>query len=277
MSCDDRPAAQPADAAATPRPSFLSLGDAALTVTGHLGSIERAVPRADAWRQAPKGAASADGSYKEWMHFCVCLPGEPEGHLLVNLNVTESGAPGAVMRRPRLIALGYLGEWTGIVESFEDDRVAGRAGALESDPRSRRSAATTGGSRWTLNGKRRPSSGCGPRCCPPSRAASPSRANGIHWVAIPQLEATGWVRLADRRIDLHRATAYHDHRLRGRFRWGGNLSWEWGFVNPRDPACPFSVVFARVSDDGRHRTLSQSACCGGATRSCGRSRTAESG
>ncbi len=104
-----------------------------MTTSGHLGSIERAVPRADAWRQAPTGAASADGSYKEWMHFCVCLPGDPAGHLLVNLNVTESAAPGGIARRPRLIALGFLGEWTGVVESFENDQVAGRAGALDLD------------------------------------------------------------------------------------------------------------------------------------------------
>jgi hypothetical protein len=231
-----------------------------LTASGHLGSIERAVPRADAWRQAPTGAASADGSYKEWMHFCVCLPGDPAGHLLVNLNVTESAGPGGITRRPRLIALGYLGEWTGVVESFENERVAGRAGALDLDLGRNRLAWRDGAFELTLDaGELEAQLRLRPEVLPTvASSVSFEGGHGIHWVAIPRLEASGSVRIARQRIELRRATAYHDHNW-GRFRWGGDLSWEWGFVNPRDPACPFSAVFARVSDRGRHRTLSQSA------------------
>ena len=80
----------------------------------------------------------------------------------------------------------------------------------------------------------------------------------MHWVVIPRLEASGWVEVGGRRLELARALTYHDHNW-GHFRWGEDLSWEWGFVNPTDPACPWSVVFVRVSDGGRHRTLSQGA------------------
>jgi len=73
---------------------------------------------------------------------------------------------------------------------------------------------------------------------------------------VPRLEATGWVTVAGRRFLLSGELAYHDHNW-GHFRWGEDLSWEWGFVNPADPHCPWSVVFVRVSDGQRHRTLSQ--------------------
>jgi hypothetical protein len=52
------------------------------------------------------------------------------------------------------------------------------------------------------------------------------------------------------------ALAYHDHNW-GHFRWGADLSWDWGYVHPLDPGCPWTLVFLRISDGLRHRALSQ--------------------
>lgn len=224
-------------------------------------AIARSVPRVDAWRQSATGAASDSGSYKEWMHFCVCLTDRTStpGHLLVNLNVTDSGPQGARTRNPRLIALGYLGDWTGTLETFEDDAVSGGAGGL--DLFLGRSGVSWRDGAYVLAldaGEIAADLRLRPVVPPtvPSQVSFGPR-HSIAWVVLPRLEATGWVRIAGRTIRLERASAYHDHNW-GSFRWGGDLAWEWGFVNPADPSCPFSVVFARVSDRGRHRTFSQS-------------------
>jgi hypothetical protein len=83
--------------------------------------------------------------------------------------------------------------------------------------------------------------------------------HAIHWVVMPRLEASGWLRMGSGPpLALERAPAYHDHNW-GHFRWGGDLAWEWGFAHPEDPRCAESAVFVRVSDGGRHRTLSQAA------------------
>jgi hypothetical protein len=225
-----------------------------------VGLLARAVPRVDGWRRPVDGMASEAGSFKEWMHFCVALPGDPSGHLLVNINVTERVLPTGPERRPRLIALGVLGDWTGVVDTFGPGEVSGRPGeidlrfglnqlrwrdgAFELDVRCRGLAASL-------------------RLLPlalPTVATSVSfgRHHAIHWVVLPRLRATGWVELEGRRMTVDGALAYHDHNW-GHFRWGGDLAWEWGFVNPADATDPWSAVFVRISDGGRHRVLSQGA------------------
>jgi hypothetical protein len=222
--------------------------------------LERAVPRVDAWRQSPTGNPSATGSYKEWMHFCLSLPGERPGHLLVNLNVTESATPTARARTARLITLGYLDDgWCGQLETFAARQVAGRPGGLDLTLGANELRWREGAFHLSLA---TPDITADVRLEPmvlPTIASRVSfgREHAIHWVTLPRLEASGWVQLRGRRVPLERAPAYHDHNW-GDFRWGGDLAWEWGFVNPMDPRSPFNVVFVRVSDRGRHRTLSQS-------------------
>ncbi len=233
-----------------------------MTVTGRLDpAIARSVTRVDAWRQSAKSAASDSGSYKEWMHFCVCLADRthPTGHLLVNLNVTDSLLAGARTRNPRLIALGYLGDWTGTLETFGDDAVSGGAGGLDLFL-GRNGVSWRDGAYVLVLDAAEIAADLRLRPLVPPTVPSQVSFGGRHsiaWVVVPRLEATGWVRIGGRTLRLERASAYHDHNW-GHFRWGGDLAWEWGFVNPADARCPFSVVFARVSDRGRHCTFSQS-------------------
>jgi hypothetical protein len=218
--------------------------------------IERAMPIADAWRQAPTGTLGERTAYKEWMHFCVCLPGD--GHLLVNFNVTESASAEGVERVPRLIALGCDGVWSGALETFAEHDVRGRAGDL--DLRFGRNQIEWKGGAFHLEieaGTLAARLRLDPLVLPTvASRVSFGKEHSIQWVVVPRLEATGWVQLGDRRVRLEGASAYHDHNW-GHFRWGGDLAWEWGFVNPADARSPFSAVFVRVSDRGGHKTFSQ--------------------
>ena len=233
--------------------------------------IASAVAKLDAWRQPVAGAASADGAYKEWMHFCVRLPGAQHGYLLVNLNVSESkvgGLGGRVLRTPRLLALARLERWAGSVETFAEQDAVCAPGRL--DVKLGRNALRwrDGAFHLSLAPAAGPAGAGGDVAAAialrplvmPTVTSTVSLGPGgvIHWVVIPRLEASGWVQVGGRRVTLDRALAYHDHNW-GTFRWGGDLSWEWGFVHPDDARVPWSVVFVRISDGGRHRILSTGA------------------
>ena len=220
---------------------------------------DRVVPDVDAWRNSVSGKGSADATYKEWMHFCIRLPGERNGHLLVNVNVTESLVRGVSIRAPKLIVLAELDEWTGNIESFSSESVWGPAGGLDVRLGGNRIRWQAGSFRLSLQSSTLSAELSLRPVVMPSVSSSVSFGpdHAMHWVVLPRLETSGWVRIAGRRLTLERELAYHDHNW-GHFRWGGDLSWEWGFVHPDDPSCPFNVVLLRVSDGGRHRTLAQS-------------------
>ena len=72
----------------------------------------------------------------------------------------------------------------------------------------------------------------------------------ISWYAVPRLSVRGSVVVAGRRLDLDRATAYHDHNW-GRWHWGDDLGWEWGcFAAETGP----TFVLSRTSDRAHART-----------------------
>lgn len=223
--------------------------------------LDRVVPRMDGWRRRASGDPSDAGSYKEWMHFCVCLPGPAPGHLLFNVNVAERLLSTGVERQPRVIALGYLGRWTGVVDTFSDEQTRNRLGEIALQLGDNQLFWNSGAYHLRVSNEHIRAQLRLEPVTLPTVASSVSFGPGrdIHWVVIPRLEASGWVQLGwGPTLQLDRALAYHDHNW-GHFRWGADLAWEWGFVNPADASCPWSVVFVRVSDGGRHRTLSQGA------------------
>jgi len=223
-----------------------------------LHGLDSAVRRFDAWRTGPRAPATQPGSYKEWTHFCVRLPTDPPGHLLFNLNVTERALPSGVVRTPRLLALAHGAEWVGHVESFPEERVVGAPGQV--DLAFGRNRVTWRGDRFLLELHTDALSAeleLRPAMLPTGTSSvSFGPGHTMHWIAVPRLWADGVVRVGERRFRLDHALAYHDHNW-GHFRWGADLSWEWGFVHPLDAACPYSVILLRVSDGHRHRTLNQ--------------------
>lgn len=227
-----------------------------MTFTG--SEMDRAVRRLDAWRRAPLAPPTDAGSYKEWMHFCIRLPGEPPGHLVVNMSVTEHSLPSGARRSPRLLALAFTDAWIGHVETFEDSAVRGAAGEIDLELGENSLRWSEGAFYLLLRaGSLRAELRLTPWMLPTAAGSvSLSRMHTLHWIAVPRLSAEGNLTLGGRSLRLSDAAAYHDHNW-GHFRWGADLSWEWGFVHPLDSDCPWSLVFLRISDGLRHRTLSQ--------------------
>src|SRR5207342_625444 len=76
----------------------------------------------------------------------------------------------------------------------------------------------------------------------------------LHWPVTPRLLATGIATVAGRTHRLDREPSYHDHNW-GPFRWGHDISWEWGFALPPDPECPWTLTFVRLTNRGRTNAL----------------------
>lgn len=77
----------------------------------------------------------------------------------------------------------------------------------------------------------------------------------FHWCVIPRLVADGTIEHRGRVHTIDSAPAYRDRNW-GTFKFGA-ATWDWGYVLPDDPACPHSVVFARMMDATRTRVLEQ--------------------
>ncbi len=188
--------------------------------------------------------------HKEWLHFALHVEGLD---LLVNLSVVDDVRHGARagMEQSRIVCLVREQSWMGDIDHFarEDVRVVGgqldvrfahnyavlRHGKLELSVRMRELPVAL---RLSLD-----------------PATLPTQANNlqvegcdpINWIVVPRLHAHGEVHIEDRRYQIAGATAYHDHNW-GRFRWGKNFAWEWGYAAPDHPENPWTLVFVRLSD-----------------------------
>jgi hypothetical protein len=152
------------------------------------------------------------------------------------------------------------GGWDGDVERFEPWEVAAPPGRIEA--RLGDNALRWEGGRYELRARLRErpievalslEPACEPALAPniPLETGPP-----IHWAVVPRLWATGWVKVGGRRYELSGAPSYHDHNW-GRWSWGDDFAWEWGFGLAEDRACPWHVVFVRLSNRARTRALAQ--------------------
>ncbi|WP_437283227.1 hypothetical protein WME90_22410 [Sorangium sp. So ce375] len=201
---------------------------------------------ADPWRGLPFEIEARQG-YKEWQHFVVFGEGWT---LLFNLSLEGGGAGKAT-------TIVCQGEWQGHVAQCPRPDV--RPGRL--DATFDRAAMRWRGGRYEIRNQ-----GDGPRmevvlapASVPSLSHDIRVGSGSHlsWCLVPRLLASGWVEIGGRRVSFEDRFAYHDHNW-GRFRWGGDFSWEWGCAVPRDAAVPWMVVFSRMNDRARTRTTATS-------------------
>ena len=198
--------------------------------------------------------------HKEWQHINVLADGV---EAYVNLNVMDDQRPaaarGAIDARTILIAREPGRGWSGGVHLHDASRVSARRGLvdlrlgddvlrLEGDALIVRAALPREGVAVDLS--------LVPRAAPMLGPNTPVDDGLLHWLVVPRMEATGTITVQDRRYAIERAPAYHDHNW-GEFLWGHDLSWEWGFGVPPDPANPWSCVFVRFGNRRRTKASAQ--------------------
>jgi hypothetical protein len=218
-----------------------------------------AIRRSDYFRGRSLSAPGVPG-YKEWTYFCVA---SPDVDLLLTFGWTERVLSRAKRTEPigRIIALVRErdGSWHGDADEIPNQdvdvahgridvtmgrsRVRFREGCYEVD------ASLTSGdveARIILQPLALPTLGTSVRlgACEPMR-----------WVVVPRLSARGEIVVRGRRYAIREAPAYHDHNW-GTFYWGADFAWEWATIPPGTEA-RWSVVYSRISDRTRGRTLSQ--------------------
>lgn len=193
--------------------------------------------------------------HKEWLHFAVH---GPEVDAVVNFSVVTRDPTSArdrdAARVGRLAVLVHTDRWQGNIERCADTALAVRRngtrlvlgeGRLELRNGRFFLEATLARTGLALGLELEPITS-------PVQIRDFALDGGppMSWLVVPRLLATGWVRHRGGTVWLDRAPAYHDHNF-GRFVWGANFTWEWGYALPRDPRVPWSLVFVRISDRAR--------------------------
>lgn len=198
-------------------------------------------------------------SHKEWLHFAVY------GHgidLLVNFSVVDDVRPRAPRgaELARITCLVKSKDWDGDVDFWPRNEVRVAAGgvAIELGPNYVR--FEDGAYRIQVKLRRRAVE-LDLVLVPdvfPSEANNITVEDGppINWMVLPRLRASGTVRALGGVHTLVDCPAYHDHNW-GRFLWGRNFAWEWGYALPRDSDNPYSLVFVRLTDRGHRCSLMQ--------------------
>jgi hypothetical protein len=221
--------------------------------------LEREIDRADFVRRSPEWWGGERG-HKEWLHFVIL---GPDFELLVNFSLCDD--PRAPEDRPaevaRLTVLVRDGNgWDGDVDTFPLDEVRIRGGGIDMRFGDNRLCYRDGLYHVRMRLRERPfATDVTVRPCTfPARAPNIPMLDGppLHWLIIPRCLASGTVQLGGREVRLDRALTYHDHNW-GLFRWGANFSWRWSFAVPLDPAVPWTVAFASLTDRGRAHACSQ--------------------
>lgn len=225
------------------------------------------------------GLGAAHAPWKEWFHFCVLGPGV---QVIANFNLGADLRPAATPRSQvaRVILLVREEQWRGGIETLAEEEVRIRPGVidLEFGPSRLRFESTAeqdaGLFKMRILLREQPLAlelTLRPLAAPLRSTDTPLEEGVLHWVVVPYLLASGWVRVGRRVHHLEAAPAYHDHNW-GTWRWGGDFAWEWGFALPCAPDARWSLVYSRMTDRARteerdrkfyvwrHETLSRLYC-----------------
>ena len=207
--------------------------------------------------RAPLLATARPEGFKEWHHFVV--HGQ-DCRVLINFSLTNAVSNASELRLvPRVIVIGHDQRWTGAVQRFDESElgVSADLGHL-----------IIGGSRMTVrpDGYQvvldlpehdiRGELHFTPVSRPFVVNNQPVGEGRMCWLFVPRLRADGWLRIGGHEYRIENDLAYHDHNW-GRFWWGDDFGWTWGTILPSGPDDPWSLVFLRMTDQRRLRTLSQ--------------------
>lgn len=236
----------------------MSIGGSSALSEEDRGAIDGSILAADYLRRSPFTVGGGQG-HKEWLHFCVY---GPEVDVLVNFSVVDDARPGAApgAELARITVLVRDKGWDGDVDLYPADEVFVRGGGIEA--RFGQSSVVYRDGQYHLDVKLRERPiAVRLRLTP---VTVPSLANNIqldagppiNWLVVPRLLAEGVTIIDGREHRFRDAPAYHDHNW-GRFAWGRDFAWEWGFGLAHDPSVPWSMVFVRLSDRAHTKALMQ--------------------
>ena len=195
--------------------------------------------------------------YKEWYHFCIL---GPEAEAIVNFNLSGDTHPSATPGRQlaRVILLTHDDGWEGDVDTipFRDARLhTGLLGLTFGHNSVRYENGTFHLSAALQNRPVTLVAQLKPTTLPLLMRSNTRIGEGkINWLVVPRLEATGTLTVGDRVHRFEGAPAYHDHNW-GRWLWGHDLAWQWGFALPEAESVPWSIVFDRTTNRARTRVL----------------------
>lgn len=217
--------------------------------------IADAIASTDFVRRSP-ASVGRRGGHKEWQHFAILAP---EVDLLVNFSLCDDARPGtpAGQESPRVVVLARTAAgWDGDVESFGSADAVVRGGGIDLSFLHNRLYLDREGFHISVALRARPVRAelrLEPVSMPAFVPSIPMlEGPPLNWVVVPRLAVSGTLTVGGRTQRLDGALAYHDHNW-GRFQWGHDVAWEWGFVLPDDSATPWCLTFVRLTN--RARTL----------------------
>ncbi len=204
----------------------------------------------------PSQMATRSLPYKEWQHFVVTAESL---RFLINFSLSVEEQPGGVRRlSPRVLVMCH-----GASSASAHHRGEATNFAISNDLRSLRVDDSTmsirdDGYAVTID---LPTHDIHADLVfrPTSRPFvvnnQPVGAGRLSWLFVPELLASGSLRVDGRSHEFDEAVAYHDHNW-GHFRWGDDFSWMWGSVLP-ERSGDLSVVAMRMTDRAGHRCFAQ--------------------
>ena len=222
--------------------------------------VSGVVERSDFWRRSPASVGGPAG-HKEWSYFCVL---GDDVQLVTAFSIMDrspraDGSTGCVEEaRVTILARGSDRQWNGDIELSDPAGVAIQAGRV--DARFGRNELRFSGGAYRIRAEVGPSLGASLVLRPTARPALTrsvplGATDPMQWFVVPRLEASGEVRIGNRVHTVAGSPADHDHNW-GRFTWGGDFAWEWG-IALAPPGLPWSLVYYRITDRGRHQVGSQ--------------------
>lgn len=194
--------------------------------------------------------------YKEWQHFCL-LDQSNDLHAIFNLNLARrmGKGPGVEAARALVAVWEQAHGWSGELDTIPPSELGLERRRI--DMRLGRTQLRFDGTAYDLQvtsrrGTIQAALAFRPLVAPMMmRNNTPVGQGHINWLVVPRLAVDGTLRVGDRTYQVQGAQGYHDHNW-GRWNWGDDFAWEWGFAVPDTTASegPQALVFDRTTDRG---------------------------
>jgi hypothetical protein len=203
----------------------------------------------------PDRADASAPLYKEWQHFYLLDEGNGL-HAIVNMNLAGAVTAGAGPARVLIAVWERERGWCGGVDTVPPGEL--RVGQHRVDMRMGPAALRFDGTAYYLRladrrGRIEGELALRPLAAPlMMRNNTPVGRGYINWLVVPRLAVAGRLAVDDRAYAVTGGQGYHDHNW-GRWQWGDDFAWEWGFAVPGASAAgpPWTLVYDRTTDRGR--------------------------